>query len=91
MLPATFRLQIVSLVRVVFDGEVPMIHLIGDEGEYEVLPFHYPLLGALPQGEVMIADFGNIPIRSGVVLFESNTCTILIEEMEALERKKLGT
>lgn len=91
MISPTFRLQIVSLVRVVFDGEVPMIHLIGDEGEYELLPFHYPLLGALPQGEIMIAGFGNIPVRAGVVLFESNTCTILVEEMESMERKQLRT
>ena len=79
---ATFRLQVLSLRRMLFNGEVKSVYLSGDEGEYELLPFHYPLLGALPEGEIIVAEHGSIPLRAGVVLFQNNTCTIIIEENE---------
>ena len=79
---ATFRLQIMSLRRMLFDADVKAIYLSGDEGEYELLPYHYPLLGALPEGEVKIAEKGSVPLRAGVVLFQNNRCTIIIEENE---------
>ena len=78
----TFRLQILSLRRVLFDGEVKSVRLSGDEGEYELLPFHFPLLGALPEGEVVIAEKGTVPLRVGVVMFQHNHCTIIVEEQE---------
>ena len=83
----TFRLQVMSLQRMLFDGDVESVYLSGDEGEYELLPFHYPLLGALPEGEVKIAGKGHIPLRAGVVMFQNNWCTVIIEENE--DSKKL--
>ena len=65
-----------------FDGEVKSVYLSGDEGEYELLPFHYPLLGALPEGEIHIAEKGSVPLRAGVVMFQNNRCTVIIEERE---------
>lgn len=82
---ATFRLQILSLRRVLFDGEVRSVYLSGDEGEYELLPFHYPLLGALPEGEIKIAEKGSVPLRTGVVMFQNNRCIIIIEEQTEAE------
>ncbi len=79
---ATFRLQIMSLRRVLFDGDVKSVYLSGDEGEYELLPYHFPLLGALPEGEVKIAEKGTVPLRAGVIMFRNNRCTIIIEENE---------
>ena len=78
----TFRLQVISLRRALFDGEVKSVYLSGDEGEYELLPFHYPLLGALPEREIKIAEKGAIPLRAGVVLFRDNKCIIIIEESD---------
>ena len=78
----TFRLQVLSLRRVLFDGEVKSARFSGDEGEYELMPFHYPLLGALPEGEVLIPEKGGIPLRVGVVMFQHNHCTVIIEEHE---------
>lgn len=83
---ATFRLRVVSLLRTLYDGEVSSIFLVGDEGEYELLPHHYPLMGALMEGEVKIA--GELPIRlkTGVVMFDNNTCIIIVEEFD-IEKK----
>ena len=74
-----------SLIRTLFDGEVESVYLFGDEGEYELLPFHYPLLGALPEGEIKVAGHEGIPIRAGVVSFMDNQCSIVIEEVNAAE------
>lgn len=79
---STFRLQVLSLIRMLFEGEVESVYISGDEGEYELLPFHFPLLGALPEGEVLIAGHESIPLRAGVVLFQDNQCIIIIEEMD---------
>lgn len=78
----TFKLQVLSLVRMLFDGDVESVYLNGDEGEYELLPFHFPLIGALPEGEIKISGQKSIPLRAGVVLFDQNKCMILIEEMQ---------
>ena len=77
-----FKLQIVSLKRMLFNGEVESVYLSGDEGEYELLAYHYPLLGALPEGEIKIRGHETIPVRAGVVLFQDNSCTIILEEMD---------
>jgi len=65
-----------------FEGEVESVYCSGDEGEYELLPFHFPLLGALPEGELLIAGHESIPLRAGVVLFQDNQCIVIIEEMD---------
>lgn len=85
---STFRLQILSLIRMLFEGEVESVYISGDEGEYELLPFHFPLLGAIPEGEIKIAGHEAVLLRAGVVLFQDNQCIIIIEEMEKAEVKE---
>ncbi|MBI3306273.1 MAG: hypothetical protein HYZ84_00500 [Candidatus Omnitrophica bacterium] len=77
-----FRLQVISLKRMLFNEEVESVYLSGDEGEYELLAHHYPLIGALPEGEIKIAGFKSIPLRAGVVLFQDNQCNIIVEELD---------
>jgi len=62
---------------------VEAVHLWGDEGEYDLLPFHNTLLGALPEGEIEIRNHPKIPLRTGVVLFKDNRCTIIMEEKDS--------
>jgi len=75
-----FRLRVMSLVRTLYDDDVESVFLQGDEGEYELLPFHYPLIGALVDSDIRISQQPPLRIRSGVVLFDNNTCIILVEE-----------
>jgi len=82
MAVSTFRLQVLSLIRMIFEGEVESVYIAGDEGEYELLPFHYPILGAIPEGEVLIAGHDSVALRAGVLLFQDNQCIIIVEEME---------
>ncbi|PIQ84964.1 MAG: hypothetical protein COV74_10195 [Candidatus Omnitrophica bacterium CG11_big_fil_rev_8_21_14_0_20_45_26] len=79
----TFRLQVMSLRRILFDAEVEEAHMFGDEGEYDLLPYHYPLMGALPEGEIKVKGHGGVPLRAGVVMFQNNRCIVIIEEKES--------
>lgn len=84
----TFRLQILSLIRMLFEGEVESVYLSGDEGEFELLPYHYPILSAIPEGEIKIANHPPVPLRAGVMMFQDNQCIIIIEELEKAEVKE---
>ncbi|MDD3295208.1 MAG: hypothetical protein PHG20_11050 [Geobacteraceae bacterium] len=75
----TFNLQVMSLKGLAFEGAVESIYLTGDNGEFELLPFHHPLVASIPEGDLMIADYGAIPIKVGVLSFRNNQCRILAE------------
>ena len=83
---STLRVIVISLVRALFEGEARSLYLYGDEGEYELLPFHFPLLGALPEGEIKITTPTNeivyIGLRAGVFLMYENCCVIIVEEFD---------
>lgn len=79
----TFHLQVMSLKGLLFDDQVESVYLSGDDGEFEVLPFHYPMMGSIPEGEIKIAGHEPIPLKVGVLKFEANECTIIMEESES--------
>ncbi len=76
-----FDLLIVSPKRIIFDDAVEKVRLDGDQSEYEFWSFHARSMGKLRQGNIIINDKQTIPIKSGVVRFIDNQCTILCEEM----------
>ena len=41
---STFNLQVMSAKGLAFDDMIESIYLTGDEGEFELLPFHHPLM-----------------------------------------------
>ena len=45
-----------------------------------MLSYHYPLVGLVVEGDVVIDQFIRIPVRSGIIRFYANECTILVEE-----------
>ena len=75
-----FKCFIISPNKLIYDNEVQSVFLSGDSGEYELLAYHYPLLGVLKKGNIVINGSEEIPIRGGVVRFFANECTLLIEE-----------
>ena len=68
---------------VVFESEVNSLFIIGDRSEYELLAYHYPLIGLLAKGEIVVDWQRRIPVQSGIVRFFANECTILVEETES--------
>ena len=77
-----FKCTILSPKNVVFENSVTSLFIIGDRNEYELLAYHYPLVGLVQKGDIIIDWKRRIPIRSGILRFFANECTILIEETE---------
>ncbi len=77
-----FRCSILSPKNIVFENEINSLFVTGDRNEYELLAYHYPLVGLLQKGDIIIDWNRRIPIHSGIVRFFANECTILIEETE---------
>ena len=77
-----FRCVILSPKNLIFESEVNSLFIIGDSSEYEILAYHYPLIGLVQQGDVIIDWKFRIPVRSGILRFFANECTILVEETE---------
>ncbi len=91
MARATFKLTILNAHKVYFNGEATNVILHGDETEYEVMPFHTPLIGVLKNGDIMIDNKFRVHINRGLVKFYNNECSILVEEKiekEVLEEFK---
>ncbi len=71
--------SILSPTRVVFEGKAKSITLPGEEGVFEVLPFHKAILTRLISGTLFL-DEQAVSIRRGLVSVNQNKVTIIVEE-----------
>jgi len=76
----TFKCVILSPHTLIYQNEIQSIFVRGDDGEYELLAYHYPLLGVLRKGDIIINWNERISINGGVMKFFANECTIIVEE-----------
>ncbi len=83
-----FKLTVMTPDSLIYENEIRSVFLTGDTGEYELLPYHYPVLGILKQGNVIINWKESIPIKAGVVRFFANDCILLVEQDEQYRRRK---
>ena len=74
-----FRCVILSAKRLVFEEQINSLFISGDRGEYELLAYHYPLIGII-KGDIVINWDRRLSVKGGVVRFFANECTIMIEE-----------
>jgi F-type H+-transporting ATPase subunit epsilon len=75
----TFKLSVMNPDKMIFEGNVTTLFLSGNEGEFELLPFHYPVLSLLKKGEVVIDWKYSIAIKRGLIKFFKNDCVIMVE------------
>lgn len=85
---STFKISIMTPDALLYQNEIESAFLIGDKGEYELLPYHYPVLGILKQGNIIINWREAVPVKFGIVKFFANDCIILVEEIERFRPKK---
>lgn len=71
-----------------YQNEVESAFFTGDKGEYELLPYHYPVLGILTEGNIILNWREAVPIKFGVIKFFANDCIVLVEEVERIRPKK---
>lgn len=75
-----FKCTVLTPDAVIYEKEIQSLFLTGDNGEYELLPYHYPILGILKEGNIIIDWKESIPIKFGLIRFFANDCIILIEQ-----------
>lgn len=87
---STFKISIMTPEALLYQGEIESVFFTGDRGEYELLPYHYPVLGILQAGNIIINWKEAVPVKFGLVRFFANDCIVLVEEIERLrpQRKK---
>jgi len=74
------KIVVLSPKQVVYEGEVESVFLPGDLAEFELMDHHVPILSLLRKGDIVIDWKLRIPINKGLVKFDKNECTILLEE-----------
>ncbi len=76
---STFDVLIATLDRVVFEGKGRSLILPGENGVFEVLPYHKKLLSRLKEGPIVL-DGTTFPIRRGVAKVGPTDVTVIVEE-----------
>ena len=76
----TFKCVVMSPKSLIYENEIQSVFLTGDRGEYEILAYHYPVLGILKESSIVINWKESLPIKAGIVRFFANECIILVEE-----------
>ena len=73
-------MTILNPKHVVFEGEAKSVFLPGDLAEFEIMDYHAPIISLLKPGDVVVDWKMRVPIKKGMVKFDKEECTILIEE-----------
>lgn len=71
--------SVLTPIRVIFGGKAKSVVLPGEQGVFEILPFHKRFLCRLISGTLFI-DEESFPIRRGIVKVNQNRVTIIVEE-----------
>lgn len=83
-----FRCVVMSARKLIFERDVGSVFITGDKGEYELLAYHYPLLGVVKKSDIIIDWKERIPVAGGVVKFFANECIIMVEEEKEPETEE---
>ena len=73
------EVSILNPERILFQGKAGSIILPGEQGVFEILPFHKPILSRLISGSIFI-DEKVFRIRRGIVKVYQNQVRIIVEE-----------
>jgi F-type H+-transporting ATPase subunit epsilon len=86
------HLEIISPERMEYQGEVGLVVVPGEEGDFGVLPQHAPVIAQLRDGEVHVFSDGDgkkalkiFSITGGFAQTDGATCTILSDEVTVVD------
>jgi len=74
-----FHVTILNPKQVLFEGEARSVFLQGDEGEFEILDYHAPIMSLLRKGKIVIDGGKYLAIKGGAAHFEQNNLVVLAE------------
>ncbi|HBU08155.1 MAG TPA: hypothetical protein DEA99_02935 [Candidatus Omnitrophica bacterium] len=63
---------------VIFEGKAGSVILPGEQGVFEIMPFHKHILSLLVGGNLTV-DEKDIPVKRGIAKIELNKVTVIIE------------
>ena len=75
----TFDLKVVNPYKTIYAGEVKSLFVKGDKGEFEILPYHHPILSVLVACRIIIDWNKYLPIKGGILKYAENKCTIITD------------
>ena len=78
MANVSLSVLITSAERVLFEGQAGSLTFPGEQGTFEVLPLHRPLVSRLLGGPMLI-DGRTMTIRRGVVRIADDVVTAVVE------------
>jgi len=76
-------IEIVSVKRLIFKGEVETLAVPGTKGTFMVMPRHIPILSTLTKGDIVYVVAGKehrLPIEYGFIELSDDNMTICIRE-----------
>ncbi len=74
------EVTIISPQRIVFEGKAKSIIMPGEQGVFEITPFHKNIISRLIGGYMIIDNKKSFIIKRGVVKLDKNVATIIVEE-----------
>ena len=87
-------IEIISVRRSLFKGEVETLVVPGTKGAFKVMPRHIPILSTLTKGDIIytVADKEyRLPIEYGFVELADDNMIICIREQSITDMVKEGT
>ena len=64
---------------VIFEGKAQSVIVPGEQGQFEIQPFHKRIISRLMSG-MIIVDGESFPIKRGIVKVNQNRVVVIIEE-----------
>ena len=71
--------SILNPKKVLFKGKARSVIVPGEQGVFEILPFHKRILSRLVSG-ILVVDDQELSIKRGVIKVDQNKVTITVEE-----------
>jgi F-type H+-transporting ATPase subunit epsilon len=75
-----FKVTILNPKRTIYEGEAKSVFLPGDQGEFEVLELHKPIISILRRGEIIIDWNKSVAITKGIMRMRKDELVALVEE-----------
>jgi len=75
-----FKVTILNPKRTIYEGEAKSVFLPGDQGEFEVLELHKPIISILRRGEIIIDWNKSVAISKGIMRMRKDKLVALVEE-----------
>ena len=65
--------------QIVYQGSPSSVVLPGEEGEFEILDFHRPIISRLKKGSIIVDNKKEIPIKGGLAKMDHQKLVAMVD------------